>query len=353
MGNICFIRKSFRFDGGAEAAAASYISTMGKYHNIKILCESWSGANEHIQVETLIQRGFTRASRYKNFIANASKRIIDSNCISHSHELVPGSNVIRLGDGLHSVWLDIRGVSKAWRFLDGFHRAKLRFEREALLHPSLKHIITISDQTKHSLIERYSVPEEKITTIRNIVTKKYLEHVPNEDLRSKYKMLYVGSGFWRKGLGLAIEALTFLPDVWTLEVVGKDKSQKKYSKLAEELGVSNRVRFLGAFPMEPEVYATATVLVHPAVYDPFPNVAIESLSQGTPVISSLTSGTADFSEDQGVWSCDLVAKKIAKNILHAADVPVEQRATYRNWVCKFDANYLERELIKIYNKIEF
>jgi glycosyltransferase involved in cell wall biosynthesis len=98
----------------------------------------------------------------------------------------------------------------------------------------------------------------------------------------------------------------------------------------------------------PAVYANATVLVHPALYDPFPNVAIESLSQGTPVVSSLTSGTADFTEEQGVWSSDLSSQQIAKNILAAANVSISQRASFREQVCQYDLNYLESEIDKIY-----
>ena len=352
MKNLCFIRKSFRFDGGAEAAAASYLLVLKKIYKVNILCESWSGVLNDIKLVKLPKAGFFRSTKYKNFISQASRNIAKIDCLSHSHELVPGANIIRLGDGLHSIWLDIRGVSSIWRWIDGFHRAKLAYERKAVTHPNLKHIITISDQTKIALINRYSVPPEKITTIRNIVTEQYLAHVPNDELRPRSKMLYVGSGFWRKGLSCAIHALVLLPSAWTLDVVGKDKEQKKYLKLVKKLGVANRVNFLGAFPMTPEVYANATVLVHPALYDPFPNVAIESLSQGTPVVSSFTSGTADFTEEQGVWSSDLSAQVIAKNILTAASVSSRQRASFREQVCKYDLNYLESEIGKIYKSFE-
>jgi UDP-glucose:(heptosyl)LPS alpha-1,3-glucosyltransferase len=251
MKSVCFVRKSFRFDGGAEAAAASYLLVLKKFFSVSILCESWSGGVNDLKLVKLPKAGFFRSAKYKNFISQASKIITKNDCISHSHELVPGANIIRLGDGLHSVWLDIRGVSSVWRWVDGFHRAKLAFEKKALTHPNLKHIITISDQTKSALIKRYSIPPEKITTIRNIVTKQYMAHEPNEELRSSSKMLYVGSGFWRKGLSYAIQALALIPNQWTLDVVGKDKEQKKYIRLAKRLGVMNRVNFFGCFSSDP------------------------------------------------------------------------------------------------------
>jgi len=349
--SICFIRQSFRFDGGAEVAANSYINCLRRIADIRLICETWSGDSSEITISKVAKQGWSRGIKYESFITGALQLAATEGCLIHSHEWIPGAHVLRLGDGLHSQWLDLRGTSNLWRRLDGFHRRKLRFEKEAISHPNLKSLICNSDFIRKSIIQRYKVEPAKIQIIRNIVTSKYKFFDPLEVQRLNNKLLFVGSGWERKGLSKAIMAFALLPKDWSFDVVGSDKAIGQYKKLASQMKCADRINFLGAFPTTPELYAKATVLIHPAMYEPFPNVAIEALSQGLPVVSSVNSGASDFSKAEGVWTVEGDEHSLAESILSAAKSSSENRAAFRSHILQFDEEYLEKELKAIYSNI--
>lgn len=87
-------------------------------------------------------------------------------------------------------------------------------------------------------------------------------------------LIYVGSGFERKGLKPAIQAIASSDRY--LIVVGQDKAQKKYESLARQLGCFERIRFMGVQNNVLPYYHSADGMILPTLYDPFPNVILEA-----------------------------------------------------------------------------
>ena len=115
--------------------------------------------------------------------------------------------------------------------------------------------------------------------------------------------LFVGSGFARKGLEAAIEALRLTNnEALKLAVVGTDREQARFAAQAAPLG--ERVRFLGGHQDVRPLYAAADCLILPSRYDPFPNTVLESFAMGLPAIVSSHCGAAEIIE-RGVngWVC--------------------------------------------------
>ena len=56
MPKICFIRRSFRFDGGAEIASGSYLKVLKKIADLKLICESWKGGGADFPVVSKIKK---------------------------------------------------------------------------------------------------------------------------------------------------------------------------------------------------------------------------------------------------------------------------------------------------------
>lgn len=85
-------------------------------------------------------------------------------------------------------------------------------------------------------------------------------------------------------------------------VAGDGPDMERLKKVASDFGVADRVHFLGW--QEPEAmntfYDAIDVLVHPANYDPFPLVVIESMSWGRPVVGTITSGSVEERVVEGV-----------------------------------------------------
>jgi glycosyltransferase involved in cell wall biosynthesis len=97
-----------------------------------------------------------------------------------------------------------------------------------------------------------------------------------------------------KGHDIAIEALAALPDA-TLLIVGEGPELRALQGLAQRRGVAARVRFLGLVPHErmAEVYSAADVSVLASAREGMPNVVLESLACGTPVVATDVGGIGE------------------------------------------------------------
>jgi glycosyltransferase involved in cell wall biosynthesis len=107
-------------------------------------------------------------------------------------------------------------------------------------------------------------------------------------------LICVGNLVARKGHDLAIAALAELPDS-TLFIVGHGSERARLERLAGELGVGGRVRFLGVQPHDalPALLGAADALVLPTVSEGLANVWVEALACGTPVVTSDVGGARD------------------------------------------------------------
>jgi glycosyltransferase involved in cell wall biosynthesis len=99
----------------------------------------------------------------------------------------------------------------------------------------------------------------------------------------------------RKGHDLAIRAVARLPET-TLLIVGDGPEEAALRRLAEQIGLAGRVRFIGALPHErlPAAYNAADVLVLASSREGFPNVLLEALACGTPVVATAVWGTPEI-----------------------------------------------------------
>ncbi|MDQ4419124.1 glycosyltransferase [Sphingobium sp. DEHP117] len=111
-------------------------------------------------------------------------------------------------------------------------------------------------------------------------------------------VLCVGNLITRKGQDLLIRALVDLPGV-TLLLAGHGPDRAAYQKLADELGVAERVGFLGAVPHEelPAVYNAADVMALPSMSEGLANAWVEALACGTPIAISDVGGARELLSD--------------------------------------------------------
>jgi glycosyltransferase involved in cell wall biosynthesis len=109
----------------------------------------------------------------------------------------------------------------------------------------------------------------------------------------------VGHLIARKGHDLAIRALAELPARTQLLIAGTGPEEASLRALARGLGVAARVHFLGAVAHERlrEVYSAADALVLASSREGWPNVLLESLACGTPVVATAVNGTPEVVRD--------------------------------------------------------
>jgi UDP-glucose:(heptosyl)LPS alpha-1,3-glucosyltransferase len=230
-----------------------------------------------------------------------------------SHERIPGCDVYRAGDGVHARWLEIRKksstlVEKAAIASNPYHRYVCAAEKRMFEHARLRAVICNSRMVRDEIRQSFRIAPEKLHVIYNGIDLEHFHPRLRESLRGAARaeigcsprdtlFLFVGSGFSRKGLDAAIQALAKAgnPSFWLL-VVGRDRAEARYRALARKAGVGQRVRFLGGRADVRPFYAAADCFILPSRYDPFPNTGLEALAMGLPAIVSSRCGAAEVVE---------------------------------------------------------
>lgn len=152
-------------------------------------------------------------------------------------------------------------------------------------------VIAVSSALKQSLLG-LGVPESKLVVLRNgvdadLFRPKDPESADRPDgMPSKRKVAWVGNLVVEKGPDLAIEALALMPEL-ELALVGDGPMRLALVSLARRLGVEARVRFLGTMPQAElrEVYSSAEALLLTSTREGWPNVLLEAMACGTPVVA--------------------------------------------------------------------
>ncbi len=109
--------------------------------------------------------------------------------------------------------------------------------------------------------------------------------------------LAIGRLHQNKGFALLLEALAMTHEVH-LDVAGDGPLRGELEVRARDLGIADRVRFLGWRDDVPALLARADFLVCPSLHEPLGNVVIEAWSAGLPVIATASDGPAALIEDE-------------------------------------------------------
>lgn len=368
---LAIVRQKYRPDGGAERFVSRALEALSAHDmELNVITRQWQGErqdNWHIHICDPMKLG--RISREKGF-ADAARTLWqrENFDIVQSHERIAGCDIYRAGDGVHRRWLMQRarilpGWRGKWLFLDRYHRYVMQAERSMYQAPELKAVICNAEMVKQEIIEDFSIPANKIHVIYNAIDSS--RFVPaNEDLRAKLRdemaipknavaLVFVGSGFERKGLASAIKAIANSDRY--LIVVGQDKADKQYQALAQSLGCQNRVRFVGMQKNTLPFYQAVDGLLLPTLYDPFPNVILEAMACGLPVITSPTCGGAEFiTTGQNGYVCDaLNISQLSEAIMAIPSRFVDERMGIyaRERVRDATPEKLSQQLISLYKNI--
>ena len=228
-----------------------------------------------------------------------------------SHERIPGCHVYRAGDGVHATWLELRdrargGIARLLTSRSPWHRYTLDAEAAMFAHPALRAVICNSQMVKDDIARRFGLPPDRLHVIHNGVDLEHFHPGLRDEHRARLRaelgiaadapvILFVGSGFERKGVPTLMRALAGMKhQAAHAIVVGKDRSQKLCERLAQTLGVDERMHFVGGQQDVRPYYGAADVFCLPTLYDPMPNAALEALACGLPVVSSTTCGVREL-----------------------------------------------------------
>lgn len=250
------------------------------------------------------------------------------------------------------------------------YRVLLRLERALVSREPPPIIVAISRYVARQFRKHYGVDASRVRLVFNGVdpdtASTAQRDADDNEIRQQYDLgrherlaLCVAHNFKLKGVARLIEAIGTLPAGQRRHVrvviVGRD-NPVPYLRLAERLGVADRIIFAGSTERITAFYHAAEMLVHPTYYDPCSRVVLEALGAGVPVITTRFNGAAEVMTDgrQGfILDTPDDVKGLADRIVRLLDEPLrEQCAAAARKLCgQVGMERHADEIIKLYREI--
>lgn len=303
---IGLVRRGFSATGGAEAYLLRLAGGLVRAGHEPVLITSADWPEDRWPNDLIIRLPGGNPKKFADALAS-SRPGVD---ILFSLERVPGCHVYRAGDGVHAAWLNRRShFEPLWKryfhLVNPKHLSLLHLEVE--VYQTAHRVIANSEMVADEIVRWQEFPRERIDIVPNGIGKSVIT-IPREEARRQlgippnaYCILFVGTGWERKGLKFAIAATEALGDGAILLVAGRGPA-KKYR--------SGAAKFLGPVSDLSAIFSASDVFTLPTIYDPFSNACLEALAAGLPVVTTTANG---FSE--------IITPEVHGSIVKAGDVP--------------------------------
>ena len=296
---LLVIARPFVYHGGVEQATAGLLGALvARGHDVHLMSPGRSRAMDGVTMHRLPLPRLPATVRALT-LAALTRRAVDAGRwdVVQSHERTLSQHVYRAGEGCHRAYLASGATTRARGV---YHRIMQALESRVF--DRTPRIVAIARQGQREIERFYAVSPERIRVIYNGVdlARFHPDRAAARRTSARAELgvgadahvgLFVGTGYERKGLATAIQALPHLAGV-PLVVIGRG-DEKPYRRLALRLGVDDRIRWLGLRPDLERWYAAADVLVLPTRYEPFGNVHLEALASGLAVVTTTAAGGAE------------------------------------------------------------
>jgi glycosyltransferase involved in cell wall biosynthesis len=221
-------------------------------------------------------------------------------------------------------------------------------------------VIALSQQMKADLIKSANVPENNIVVINNPIFNDFIRQKLKEEtnidwLENKNYPVILGAGRLtkQKDFITLINSFSILRKERKLKLIilGEGECREKLENLVEKLKIENDVYMPGFVNNPYKFISKADVFVLSSIWEGCPNVLLESLSCGTPVVSTDCPGGSNEILENGkygklvpVGDVNILAEAIEETIENPIDKDIlQKRARY------FSAEKAVEKYLKIIN----
>ena len=246
------------------------------------------------------------ASWIKALLFNLQVRWLKNDKFYFSLERITCPDIYRAGDGVHKVYIRHKQRRFSFNLLNYVYcyLEKRCFE-------NAKHIIANSHFIEQQIIETYHIAPSKISVVYNGIPlpKPFCKNECRQALLKAFGydttlpvILFVGSGFERKGVKEALQTLSHIKTPFHAFIVGKEKNIDTYKTFAAQLGLSSCVTFTGPRKDAPMFYKGSDIFLFPTHYEPFSNVVLEAMSYANVVFTTAQNGASEILESRFVMN---------------------------------------------------
>lgn len=178
--------------------------------------------------------------------------------------------------------------------------------------------ITVSNALSEKLLS-LGADRSRLVVMRNGVDTLRFRPIPQTVARAELgwpdepTLLSVGNLVENKGHHIAIELLALRQDC-RLVIVGRGPERESLEQLARRLGVADRVVFAGQLAQErlSTYYSAADILLLASSREGWPNVLLEAMACGTPVVATCVGGVPE------VVTSDVAGRLVERDVAHVA-----------------------------------
>ena len=207
--------------------------------------------------------------------------------------------------------------------------AEARFLRLHGSYQKIERYIAPSEFMRSQLV-RGGFPAEDVVVMRNFLPHRRVESLSLKPSEKGTYFLFFGRLSQEKGVDILVEAFADaakeLPEEWRLRIVGTGPSESNLKRWAVEMGIADRVDFLGFRSGEDldSLIRAAAWTVFPSIwYENMPYSVVESLAAGVPVVGSSLGGVPELVKDgEAGLICEAGdAQSLAKALVRAVRTP--------------------------------
>src|SRR6266571_8234185 len=305
---IAFVRRGYSRSGGAEAYLKRLADGIVKAgHEVQLVATNeWP--EEQWPFGSIKRLGGTTVIGFADELEQIRPQL---HCdVLFSLERVWSCDVYRAGDGVHRAWLARRRkfevpLKQFVRAASRKHRDLLQLEESLLEKRKAGRVIVASQMVANEIIDLYRYPADTIDLVRNGVPLDEFRF--DAELREKSRvelnlkqdqiaLLFAGSGWERKGLLFAIQAMALCQDRKLRLLVAGRGNARPYKTTPLCFWREKPVQFLGEVADLVPIYAAADIFILPTIYDPFSNACLEALACGLPVVTTRSNGFSEIIE---------------------------------------------------------
>lgn len=196
---------------------------------------------------------------------------------------------------------------------------------EKFMYSSYDKIISISQQAQENLIKwlkpkpkdmgKFIVIQNGINIEKFMEAKAYSKDEINSKFTQDTKLIcMVGRFSEQKDQATLIKAMKELPSNVHLLLIGEGPLKEKNQSLAKEIGVEDKVHFLGFRNDIPRILKAVDIVVLSSHWEGLPLAAVEGMAAGKPVIASDVPGLKEVVRDAGLLFEENNSKELCEKI---------------------------------------